>query len=159
MSVRTPPPPALPARRGRWALLIAVALVLGGLALLAFGSIGSALVYYLTPTELVARGESAVGVTVRLGGLVKPGSVERSTDRMSFILTDGEADIRVSTSFLPTASFREGAGAVVEGSLTAPGRFQATRVIVKHDENYVAPSAGERPGSDGFIPGEDPAAP
>ena len=159
MSVRTPPPPTLPVRPGRWGVVLAVAVVLGGLALLAFGSIGSALVYYLTPAELAARGDTAVGETIRLGGLVKADSVERSADRMSFVLTDGAADIRVTTTSLPTASFREGAGAVVEGRLTAPGRFEATRVIVKHDENYVAPSPGERPGSDGFIPAEDPAAP
>lgn len=159
MTVRTPPPPTLPARPGRWAIVVAVALVLGGLALLAFGSIGNALVYYLTPGELEERGERAVGETVRLGGLVEPGSVERFADRMAFVLTDGDADIRVTTTSLPTASFREGAGAVVEGSLTGSGVFEATRVIVKHDENYVAPSPGELPGSEGFVPAEDPASP
>jgi cytochrome c-type biogenesis protein CcmE len=78
---------------------------------------------------------------------------------MTFVLTDGEAEVRVTTRSLPTASFREGAGAVVEGHLTAAGLFEAERVIVKHDENYQAPSPGERPGTDAFVPGEDPAAP
>ena len=49
----------------------------------------------------------------------------------------------------------EGSGAVVEGSLGPDGVFEATQVIVKHDENYVAPEPGQQPSDDAFIPGEE----
>ena len=51
-------------------------------------------VYYLTPTELVARGEAAYGQTIRLGGLVKPGSKHGPDTNLSFVLTDGTARVR-----------------------------------------------------------------
>jgi cytochrome c-type biogenesis protein CcmE len=112
---------------------------------LAFSGVGSALVYYLTPTELAARGDAAVGETVRLGGLVLPGSVTGSATDLTFVLTDNETEITVHSTVAPTSSFREGAGAVVEGSLRVDGVFEATEVLVKHDENYVAPTEGGLP--------------
>jgi cytochrome c-type biogenesis protein CcmE len=51
----------------------------------------------------------------------------------------------VHSTAAPTTSFREGVGAVVEGEMTTTGVFEATQVIVKHDENYVAPSEGGIP--------------
>jgi cytochrome c-type biogenesis protein CcmE len=51
----------------------------------------------------------------------------------------------VHSNVAPTTSFREGIGAVVEGRLAADGVFEASLVIVKHDENYVAPTAGAIP--------------
>jgi cytochrome c-type biogenesis protein CcmE len=114
--------------------------VLAILAWLLFSGLSSALVYYLTPTELAARGEAAVGAQVRLGGLVAPGSVSGSATDLTFVLTDGETDITVHSTVSPTDSFREGAGAVVEGTLGDDGVFEAEEVLVKHDENYVAPS-------------------
>ncbi|MGH2457033.1 MAG: cytochrome c maturation protein CcmE [Candidatus Limnocylindria bacterium] len=134
----------MPARR-RWGLLLAVAAVVGVIGWLAFSGIGSALVYYLTPTELLARGDAAIGQAVRLGGLVQEGSVRRDDDGLTFVLSDGTREVRVESATLPTASFREGIGAVVEGRLRSDGVFEATQVIVKHDENYVAPSEGQVP--------------
>jgi cytochrome c-type biogenesis protein CcmE len=69
-------------------------------------------------------------------------------------LTDGEHEIPVHSTVAPTRSFREGSGAVVEGALGASGVFEATRVIVKHDENYEAPAPGTRPSDNSYIPGE-----
>jgi cytochrome c-type biogenesis protein CcmE len=51
----------------------------------------------------------------------------------------------VHSDVLPTSSFREGAGAVVEGTLGRDGVFEASQVLVKHDENYVAPSGSAVP--------------
>lgn len=133
------------------ALVAVVAIAIGWLA---FSGVGNALVYYLTPTELLARGPEAVGETVRLGGLVKVGSRSGPATDLTFVLTDGEAEITVHSSVAPTRSFREGSGAVVEGSLGADGTFEATRVIVKHDETYVAPGPGEQPSNRAFDPGE-----
>jgi cytochrome c-type biogenesis protein CcmE len=115
------------------------------LAYLAFSGISGALVYYLTPTELLARGEAAIGQSVRLGGLVKEGSVHGPATDLTFVLTDGTHEVTVHSTVAPATSFRAGIGAVVEGELTLAGVFEATQVIVKHDENYVAPSEGQLP--------------
>ena len=72
-----------------------VIVVLAVIAFLAISSIGSALVYYLTPSELLARGDGAVGETIRLGGQVKPGSVGGDPTDLTFVLTDGSAEITV----------------------------------------------------------------
>lgn len=143
MTVSAPvPPPARRRRWGPWLVGVGLLVIVGWLAL---SGVGSALVYYLTPTELASRGDAAVGQTVRLGGLVLPGSMTGSATDLTFVLTDNETEITVHSTVAPTSSFREGAGAVVEGSLRADGVFEATEVLVKHDENYVAPSEGGIP--------------
>ena len=71
---------------------------------------------------------------------------------LRFVLTDGTSEIIVHAVSAPTRSFREGIGAVVEGELGADGVFEASQVIVKHDENYVAPSEGGLP-TNAFDPG------
>ncbi len=145
MTLARPVMPPLPPRGRRWGILIGIALVVAVVAYLAFSSVGSALVYYVTPTELEARGPSAFGVTVRLGGLVKVGSISGEAPDFIFILTDGTTEMTVHATTTPTRSFREGIGAVVEGRLGIHGAFEATQIIVKHDENYVAPSEGGLP--------------
>ena len=152
MTLARPVHPPVPARGRRWGVLLGVAVVIAVIAYIAFSSVGNALVYYVTPTELLARGDAAVGQTVRLGGLVKVGSVHGSGNNISFVLTDGTQELPVTSGALPTRSFREGIGAVVEGELGADGVLQATQVIVKHDENYVAPTAGALP-TQAFLPG------
>ena len=155
MTVAAPPEPILPPPRRPWGVLVLVGVVLLVVAYLAFSSIGSALVYYLTPTELLARGEAGVGQTVRLGGQVAPGSVSGPATDLTFAITDGEAEITVHSTVAPTRSFREGTGAVVEGQLGADGIFEATQVIVKHDENYQAPEPGAQPSDRYFEPGDE----
>lgn len=155
MTVSAPPQPMLPPRRRPWALLVAVAIILAVIGYLAFSSVGNALVYYLTPTELLERGDAAIGQTVRLGGLVEEGSVSGPATDLTFVVTDGEHGIEVHSAVAPTRSFREGSGAVVEGALGADGVFEATQVIVKHDENYEVPASGELPSDQLFDPGGD----
>jgi len=154
MTVASPPEPMLPPRRRPWGIAVLVAVVLVVIGFLAFSSIGNALLYYLTPTELLDRGEAAIGETVRLGGQVAPGSVSGPATDLRFTLTDGTSDIPVHSTVAPTRSFREGSGAVVEGSLGADGVFEATQVIVKHDENYEAPAPGTLPSDRAFDPDE-----
>ena len=155
MTVSAPSEPMLPPRRRPWGILVLVGVVVAVVGYLAFSSVGSALVYYLTPTELLARGDAAVGETVRLGGQVEVGSVSGPATDLRFVLTDGDSSIPVHSTVAPTRSFREGSGAVVEGSLGADGLFEATQVIVKHDENYEAPAPGTQPSDRVFEPGEE----
>jgi cytochrome c-type biogenesis protein CcmE len=132
-------------RRMPWAVLFGVAIIAAVIGYLAFSEVGKALVYYLTPTELLAKGQGAYGETVRLGGLVKPGTKRGPDTDLSFILTDGTKEIQVHTSVAPPALLKEGVGAVVEGELGRNGIFEATSIVVKHDENYVAPTNGAVP--------------
>lgn len=157
MTVAPPVEPVLPPPRRPWGVIGLVGVVVVVVGYLALSSVGNALVYYLTPSELLERGDDAVGSTVRLGGMVEEGSVSQQDDpfELTFILTDGERSITVRTGSAPTASFREGSGAVVEGQLGSDGIFDATQVIVKHDETYVAPEPGTQPSDRDFVPGED----
>ncbi|MEJ7803638.1 MAG: cytochrome c maturation protein CcmE [Candidatus Limnocylindria bacterium] len=156
MTVSAPSDPMLPPRRRPWGIVVLVAVVLVVIGYLAFSSVGNALVYYLTPTELVSRGEAAVGETVRLGGLVEAGSISGPATDLTFVVTDGDNAVAVHSTVAPTRSFREGTGAVVEGSLGADGVFEATQVIVKHDENYEVPPSGEIPSDQVIDPGNEP---
>ncbi|HET7520673.1 MAG TPA: cytochrome c maturation protein CcmE [Candidatus Limnocylindria bacterium] len=134
-------------RRRRWAVLLAVAIVAAALGWLAFSGIGSALVYYETPSELVARGESGIGRTLRLGGVVQPGSLTCVGGAVDFVITDGDQDIPVRSAPGAAALIcpREGVGVVVNGRLSTLGVFEPDEVIIKHDENYVAPTGGAVP--------------
>ena len=154
MTVSAPSEPMLPPRRRPWGILVLVAVVLVVIGYLALSSVGNALVYYLTPTELLARGDAAVGETARLGGQVEAGSIAGPATDLTFVVSDGENRIQVHSTVAPTRSFREGSGAVVEGSLREDGVFEATQVIVKHDENYEVPASGTLPSDNSYIPGE-----
>jgi cytochrome c-type biogenesis protein CcmE len=133
----------------RRALLIAalgVAVLVGALAAT---NLQSSAVYYLTPSEARSQGV-AVGQTVRLGGLVKVGSMSGTntrapTSEFRFVITDGSVDVQVTAAGAIPGLLREGAGAVVEGRFVADGTFLATQVIAKHDEVYTAPTAGATP--------------
>lgn len=146
MTLARPVPPPLPASRRRWPILLVVALLVAIIGAVALANVGGALVYYQTPTELAARGPAAVGQAVRLGGLVAPGSLDCAGGGVRFTLTDNQAEVAVATGEGETAFCpREGVGVVVQGTLRADGTFDPDEVIVKHDENYVAPSDGTLP--------------
>ena len=146
MSISRPEPAPLPASRRRWPLYVLVGVLAAVIGVVALVNVGNALVYYQTPTELLARGSAAVGQAVRLGGLVEEGTLDCSGGGVRFVLTDNQARVPVATPAGATAFCpREGVGVVVQGTLGADGVFAPDEVIVKHDENYVAPSAGGLP--------------
>jgi len=110
-------------------LAVAVALVLGALK--------DSIVFFNSPTD-VAEKHIAAGTRIRLGGLVKEGSVERGDNlRVRFEVTDGKNSIRVAYQGLLPDLFREGQGVVTEGTLDGGGLFKADSVLAKHDEKYM----------------------
>lgn len=131
----------LGARRVLLIAALGVAVLIGAIAAT---NLQSQAVYYLTPSEAKAQGV-AVGQTVRLGGLVKAGSMETTRASFTFVITDGSVDVAVIGDGAIPGLLREGAGAVVEGSFAANGTFRATQVIAKHNEVYTAPKAGATP--------------
>ncbi len=95
---------------------------------------------FITPSEVEA-GHAPQDRIFRIGGLVKEGSVKRSTTSLltEFIVTDMVADIYVSYDKIMPDLFREGQGVVAMGRMNEDGVFEATDVLAKHDEEYRAP--------------------
>jgi cytochrome c-type biogenesis protein CcmE len=124
---------------------LAILVAAGTLASLASGGIGENLVYYWSPSEVKDAGSEAVGASIRLGGLVAPGSIQRGGDGLTlqFAVTDGKNEVPVRASAVPPAMFREGIGVVVEGTMGSDGTFETRRLMVKHDNQYQAPAEGE----------------
>ena len=95
---------------------------------------------FYTPSQ-VAAGSVPEAQNIRIGGMVKKGSLVKEGlegTLVKFVATDYNADIAVSYSGVLPDLFREGQGVVAEGFIAANGMFQATRILAKHDENYMS---------------------
>ncbi|WP_234553729.1 cytochrome c maturation protein CcmE [Thermus caliditerrae] len=130
--------------RGKY--LLGLVVILAALAYLIFGGLGQNLVYFLTPSEYLQDQARYQNRPVRLGGLVKEGTVRYDKDRLElrFTLTDGVAEVPVVHKGTPPGMFKEGQGVVVEGRFQGD-HFQGTNLLVKHSETYQAPKEGWTP--------------
>jgi cytochrome c-type biogenesis protein CcmE len=129
-------------------VIFLVAVLVAGFAWLIWGGLDKNVVFFLEPHELLAKGTSGVEVPVRLGGLVKAGSVKwnAETRDLRFEVTDTTAKvIAVKSTGAPPQMFRDSMGVILEGKLGRDGVFAATSLIIKHSNEYRAPKAGERP--------------
>jgi cytochrome c-type biogenesis protein CcmE len=125
-------------RRQRRLTLIGSALAVlalsAGLVLIA---LQDSIVFFNSPTDLLDK-HVKPGQRMRIGGLVKEGSVRRGDDlRVRFEVTDGTSSILVTYQGLLPDLFREGQGVVAEGALDGAGTFRADSVLAKHDETYM----------------------
>lgn len=136
----------------RMAFILVGLAMLGGAAALMLSNFKENIVFYFTPTELLAR--SPVTGSIRLGGLVKPGSVEHTQGgSVSFLVTDGKEEVAVRfTGALPSL-FREGQGVVAEGSMENEA-LKADRILAKHDEKYMPPEVARMLKEQGHWEGE-----
>jgi cytochrome c-type biogenesis protein CcmE len=124
-------------RRRRLALIGGSLAVLGFAAVLALSALRDSIVFFNSPTD-VADKQIAPGVRIRVGGLVKPGSLARGENALvRFAITDGNREIAVAYRGIVPDLFREGQGVVAEGKLDAAGVFAADTILAKHDENYM----------------------
>lgn len=121
--------------------------MLGLVAALVLNAFQSNLVFFFSPTQVVA-GEAPKGKPFRLGGLVKEGSLRREADGVTvrFVMTDTEKDMVVTYKGILPDLFREGKGAVAQGKIGAGDVFVASEVLAKHDENYMPPEAAKAVG-------------
>ena len=97
------------------------------------------------PPSKILAGEAPIDRTLKAGGCVVPGSIQRSNTDLSvnFLITDGMAEVPVSyTGILPDL-FEEGEAAVVDGKINSEGVIMATRVLAKHDETYMPPEVSD----------------
>lgn len=126
--------------------LIFISLFMAAIALavaLALYALKQNINLFYTPSQLLAA-QASEGRTVRVGGLVKKGSVHHQPDNtVLFTITDTAQDLVVRYTGLLPDLFREGQGIVAEGRLNSDGRFQASEVLAKHDENYMPPQLAE----------------
>lgn len=125
-------------RQKLFKLLIPVACLACVVALVMYALRQNISLFY-TPTE-VSDGKAPKGVHIRLGGQVVEGSVVRGHDlAIQFDVTDTNQATHIAYQGLLPDLFREGQGLVVEGKVLDDGTFAATRVLAKHDENYMSP--------------------
>jgi cytochrome c-type biogenesis protein CcmE len=124
----------------RGAIVLAGLAAVGTAAALVLNALNSNIALYITPTEVLA-GKAPEGRAFRIGGLVKEGSVKRDELTVNFVVTDTVKDVNVAYTGLLPDLFKEGKGAVVQGKLDASGKFVASEVLAKHDENYMPAEA------------------
>ncbi len=100
-------------------------------------------VYFLSPTEIHNKSDISFNKKIRVGGLVKVGSIKTSENIVNFIITDLKNEIFVSYSGLVPNLFSEGKGVVAEGKLKDKKYFIANKILAKHDENYMPPEVSK----------------
>jgi cytochrome c-type biogenesis protein CcmE len=125
-------------RRQRRLVLIGTGVsVLAIAAALVLTALKDSIVFFNSPTDLVEK-HIGPGTRIRLGGLVKSGSVIRGDSlAVRFAVTDGNKEIAVAYAGALPDLFREGQGVVAEGALDGAGLFRADTILAKHDETYM----------------------
>jgi len=127
-------------RQKRMATVAAILVGVGIATAFALQAFNKNLLYYYSPTQIHA-GEAPQARSIRVGGLVENGSVQREVGSLEvrFSLTDFSNTVGVSyTGVLPDL-FREGQGVIARGKMRDDGTFIAEEVLAKHDENYMPP--------------------
>ena len=117
-------------------VLILITLILT--TFLVLKSLEENVVYFQSPSEIKALSELDKK-KIRVGGMVKIGSISINTSELKFVITDFKNEINVTyTGAIPNL-FEEGKGVVAEGVLNDRNFFSASKILAKHDENYMPP--------------------
>ena len=142
-------------RKGKRLTLIFGALAVLGLAAgLIMFALRDNIVFFYTPTQLAEK-HPAPGARLRIGGLVKQGSLVKGESRdVSFVITDNEKELATTYTGLLPDLFREGQGVVADGVLGSDGKFRADSVLAKHDERYMPRDVAEALKKQGVWQGE-----
>ena len=130
----------------RLVLIALAAVAVLAAVLLAMSAMGDRAAYFYSPAD-AARDRVAPGRAMRLGGMVKTGSIVRAPDgvTITFVITDGVEGTPVRFRGIAPDLFREGSGVVAEGAFDTNGTFAADNILAKHDERYMPPElAGDR---------------
>jgi cytochrome c-type biogenesis protein CcmE len=129
-------------RHRRFAWIGAGLVALGVAVALVLNAFQSNLVFFFTPSQVVAK-EAPQSRPFRIGGLVEQGSLTRDPNSLTvhFRVTDTAQTIPVTYTGLLPDLFKEGKGVVAQWTLGSDGAFHATEVLAKHDENYMPPAA------------------
>ena len=134
-------------RKVKLRILFLVALILSIILtiFLILKSLEENVVYFLSPTEVKSLNELTKD-KIRIGGMVKENSVDISSEKINFVITDFNNEINVIYSGLVPNLFQESKGVVAEGFLEDKNYFKAEKILAKHDENYMPPEIKEKLG-------------
>ena len=117
--------------------------IIGLVVFIILKSLEENVVYFFSPTEIYNKSDISLSKKLRVGGLVKEGSIKREKDGINFIITDLKNEIVVSYKGLVPNLFSEGKGVVAEGKLNDKKYFIADKILAKHDENYMPPEVSK----------------
>ena len=116
-----------------------IILILSSLVLSVFlvlKSLEENVVFFKSPSDIQLL-EEVKNKRIRVGGMVKENSIQVSSNEINFVITDFKNEINVSYSGLVPNLFSEGKGVVAEGYLKDKSFFEASKILAKHDENYM----------------------
>ena len=126
--------------KNRISFLILLITVLIALIFFVIKTLNENVLYFLTPTEVSKKQDIKVGKKMRIGGMVKEKSIFTQSEEIKFIITDLKNEIIVTYSGTVPNLFSEGKGVIAEGKLKDKKFLEASRILAKHDENYMPPS-------------------
>ena len=122
----------------RFFLILSILLVLVLSVFLILKSLEENVIYFQSPSEIKSLPE-ILKKKIRVGGMVKDNSVTLQATELKFVITDFKNEINVTYSGAIPNLFEEGKGVVAEGFLKDKNFFLATKILAKHDENYMPP--------------------
>ena len=117
--------------------------IIGLIFFIILKSLEENVVYFFSPTEIYNKSDISLSKKLRVGGLVKEGSIKREKDGINFIITDLKNEIVVYYKGLVPNLFSQGKGVVAEGKLNDKKYFIADKILAKHDENYMPPEVSK----------------
>ena len=126
----------------RFLLIVIILITLILTTFLILKSLEENVVYFQSPTEIKSLTELDNN-KIRVGGMVKKNSIIINSNEVNFIITDFKSEINVIYSGAVPNLFAEGKGVVAEGFLKDRNYFSATKILAKHDENYMPPEVKE----------------
>ena len=129
--------------KNRLLILIAITVLSITTMVFIFKTLEDNVLYFYSPSEIGKSNEIILNDNMRIGGMVKKGSIEANQNEIRFIITDFKNEIIVSYRGAVPALFAEGKGVVAEGKLQDKKFFLAKRILAKHDENYMPPEIKE----------------
>jgi cytochrome c-type biogenesis protein CcmE len=129
--------------KNRILFLVSIFLISISAALFILKSLNKNILYFSSPTEIKQKEDIPFGKAMRVGGMVKKGSISISQNDIKFVVTDFENEILISYSGTVPNLFAEEKGVVAEGRLRDKNFFVAERILAKHDENYMPPEIKE----------------
>ena len=126
----------------RFSFVVIIIVILFLSTFLILKSLEQNVIYFKSPSDIKIVSEYKKD-KIRVGGMVKKDSISIDTNKINFIITDFKNELYVSYSGVLPNLFSEGKGVVAEGFLKDKNFFQATKILAKHDENYMPPEVKE----------------
>ena len=129
--------------KNRLSIFIALSVISIVVIIFIFKALEDNVLYFYSPSEIKNKSDVILKKNIKIGGMVKNGSIQTNKNEIKFIVTDFKNEIIVSYKGSVPALFAEGKGVVAEGKLRDKKFFLAKRILAKHDENYMPPELKE----------------